>query len=123
MSVHDKLDAFGLHLRDTAIDQMLLHLEMRDAVAQQPANAIGLFKYSDRMPGARKLLRRSQTRGTRSHNCHPFASFELRGFRENPAFGPGPVDDRFLDVLNRHRRFTDAQHAGGLAGRGDKSSP
>jgi hypothetical protein len=37
-------DAFGLHHRETAIEMPLLHLELRDAVTQEPADPIGLLE-------------------------------------------------------------------------------
>ena len=38
--VHTKLHAFSLHLLDAAIDEMLFHLEVGNAIAQQSADAI-----------------------------------------------------------------------------------
>ena len=49
-------DALGLHLRDAAVDQVLFHLEVGDAVAQQAADAVGLFEQRHRVAGARQLL-------------------------------------------------------------------
>ncbi len=57
--------AFGLHLREAAVDVPLLHLELGNAVAQQAADAVGPLEHRDRVPGARELLRCSQTRRTR----------------------------------------------------------
>ena len=51
-----ELDAFCLHLLDTPVDQVFLHLEIRDAVAQQTADAVVLFKQNHRVTGARELL-------------------------------------------------------------------
>ena len=39
-----------------AVDQVLLHLEVGDAVAQQAADAVGLLEQRHRMAGARELL-------------------------------------------------------------------
>ena len=59
---------------------MLLHLEIRDAVAQQSADAVGLFENHDGMAGARQLLRRGQPRGPGPHDGHALAaSFTLGG--------------------------------------------
>ena len=55
-----KLHALGRHLLETAVDDALLHLEFRNAVTQQSANAIGLFVNRDPMSGAIQLLRRRQ---------------------------------------------------------------
>src|SRR5580692_8403337 len=63
MRVDDELYAFEPHLCDPAIDQVLLHLEIRDAVTEQPSYAIGFFKYGNGMSRARQLLRRGKSRG------------------------------------------------------------
>ena len=44
--------AFGLHLRDAAVEVALLHLELGDAVAQQPADAVGALEHGDVVAGA-----------------------------------------------------------------------
>ena len=50
-------DALGLHLRDAAVDVMLLHLEVGNAVAQQAAG-LGVFLVDVHVvAGARELLR------------------------------------------------------------------
>ena len=43
-----KVDALGLHLRHAAVDQVLLHLEVGDAVAQQAADAVALLEQRHR---------------------------------------------------------------------------
>ena len=62
----DELHTFGFHLRDASIDDVLLQLEVRDPVAQQPADAIGLLVDRNRVPGAPKLLGCRQTPPARS---------------------------------------------------------
>jgi hypothetical protein len=52
-----------LHLLDAAIDQPLLHLEIGDAVAQQPADAIILLEQDDAVSGPRQLLRTGKPAG------------------------------------------------------------
>ena len=64
--IGDELDAFGRHLLQAPVDPVLLHLEIRNAVAQQSADAVGFLKHRHRVPGARQLLRRRQPRRTRS---------------------------------------------------------
>jgi hypothetical protein len=49
-------DALGLHLRDATVDQ-LLHLEIRNAVAQQAAGLSEFLVDMHLMAGARELLR------------------------------------------------------------------
>ena len=50
------------HLLDAPVDEVLLHLEIRDAVAQQAADAVALLEHRDGVAGARQLLRGGQTR-------------------------------------------------------------
>src|SRR5262249_17299625 len=58
--------AFRLHLRDTARDDVLLHLEVGNAVREQAAG-LGIFlEYMDVMPGTGELLRAGEARRTRA---------------------------------------------------------
>jgi hypothetical protein len=47
MGVGRELHALGPHLFDAPVDQMLLHLEIRNAVAHQAADAVVLLAYSE----------------------------------------------------------------------------
>jgi hypothetical protein len=49
-------DALRRHLRHAAVDVMLLHLEVGDAVAQQPADPVVLLVEDHVMASARQLL-------------------------------------------------------------------
>ena len=51
-----ELHTLGLHLLDTTIEVLLLHLEFRDAIAQESTHTVGPLEHSDRVSGARKLL-------------------------------------------------------------------
>ena len=55
-------DAFALHLRDAAVDDPLLHLEVGDAVAQQAARLGELLVDVHVVAGARELLRAGEAR-------------------------------------------------------------
>ena len=50
--------AFGLHLLDAALDEVLLHLEVGDAVAEQAARLRVFLIDMHVMAGAGELLRR-----------------------------------------------------------------
>ena len=50
-------DAFRLHLFDAAVDVMLFHLEIGNAVAQQPAGLSPSLVDMDSVPSPRELLR------------------------------------------------------------------
>ena len=51
-----ELDALGHELLDPAVDQVLLELEVGDAVAQQPAGAVVALVHGHRVARARELL-------------------------------------------------------------------
>ena len=58
-----KHHALGFHLRDAPRDVVLLHLEVRNAVGEQPAGAGELLEQMHLMAGARELLRAGQAGG------------------------------------------------------------
>ena len=58
--------ALCLHLRDARVDVVLLHLEVRDAVAQQAADAVVALEDGDCVARARQLLGRREARGARA---------------------------------------------------------
>src|SRR5258708_3442387 len=118
MSAGPELDTFGHDLLDTAIDQVLFHLEIGNAVAQQAANAVGLLEYRDVVTGARKLLGGGETGGTGPDHCNALPAALLWRLGFDPAFAERMIDDAFLDLLDGHGWFVDAEHAGGFAGRG-----
>jgi hypothetical protein len=43
-------------LRDSAIDVVLLHLEVRNSVSQQPADAVVAFEYGNGVTCSSELL-------------------------------------------------------------------
>ena len=51
-----ELGALGLHLGEAPVEVALLHLELGDAVAQQPADAVGPLEHDDVVAGAGELL-------------------------------------------------------------------
>ena len=61
-----ELDALGLHLLDAAVDQVLFHLEVGDAVAQQAADAVALLEQRHGVAGAGELLGAGEARRGRS---------------------------------------------------------
>src|SRR5258706_510098 len=62
-----EMHALGLHLRDPAGDEVLLHLEIRDAVPQQSARLRELLINVDIMACARELLGAGKTSWARPH--------------------------------------------------------
>jgi hypothetical protein len=57
MRVGNERHALPAHLLQPPVDQMLLHLEMRNAVTQQAADAVRLLEHRHLVARARKLLR------------------------------------------------------------------
>ena len=100
----------------------LLHLEIGDAVAQQAADAVGLFEDGDGVAGARELLRGGEAGGSGTDDGDAFAGAHRRRLGLDPAFGEGAIDDGLLDVLDGDGRLVDAEHAGGFAGRGAEAA-
>jgi hypothetical protein len=73
MSAVMKHDAFRLHLRDTPVDVMLLHLEIRNAVAQEAACLGPALIDVNVMSGAGKLLCTGKTGRAGSDDCYCLA--------------------------------------------------
>jgi hypothetical protein len=117
MRVGDEGDAFGAHLLDAAIEDVLFKLEVGNAVAQQAADAVVLLIHGDGVAGAAQLLRGGQAAG-RCRRRRRACRCLLRRLGMNPALVPGALDDAALDELDGDGRLIDAEHAGGLARRG-----
>ena len=109
--------ALAAHLVQPPVEVLLLHLELGDAVAQQPADLVGPLVDRDRVAGAGQLLGGGQAGGAGADHGDRAAREPLRRLRPDEARLPGLVDDRDLDVLDGHRVLVDAEHAGGLARR------
>ncbi len=117
MAVRVELDAFGAHLGDAPVDHALLQLEIRDAVAQQAADARRLFEDLDLVAGAAELLGAGQAGRTGADHGDALAGMALGDLRLDPAFAPAALDDGMLDRLDRHRLADQVQRAGRLARR------
>src|SRR6185312_11715988 len=112
-----EFDPFGRHLLDAAVDQMLLHLEVGNAIAKQPADAVVLLEQRDGVAGAGELLGARHPGGARPDHGDPFAGAVRRDLRQDPAFRPTAVDDRAFDRFDRDRLLVDVERAGRLARR------
>ena len=72
----------------------------------------------DGVAGAAQLLRGGHARRAGADDGDAAAGLALGRQRLDPALLPGAVDDRVLDLLDRHRvALADLEHAGGLARR------
>ena len=108
-------DALGLELGQAAVQDGLLHFELGDAVAQEPARALGPLVDGHGVAGPGQLLGRGQAGRTRAHDGHRLAGAHRRQLRGDPALVPGPLDDLVLDPLDGHRQLVDPEHARRLA--------
>ncbi len=115
MRVGLELHTFRAQLFQAPVDEMLLHLEVRNAVAQQAANTVVLFEDRHFVPRTRQLLCRRQAGRPGPDHRDSLAGADLRGLRTYVAFLECPVDDRLFDLFDRHRRLVDSQHARGFA--------
>ena len=105
------------HLLDAPVEVALLHLELGDAVAEQPADAVGALVDDDLVAGPGELLGGGEAGGPGADDGDPLARDLGRRHRRDPALVPGPVDDRHLDLLDGDRVLVDAEHARALARR------
>ncbi len=110
-------DAFRLHLLHAPLDDLLLHLEVGDAIGQQAAGLGGFLVDVHLVAGARQLLGGGEARGPRADDRHPLSRLALRRLGRHPALGEGPVGDGTLDGLDGDRVVVDVERAGGLARR------
>lgn len=108
--------ALGAHLRETPVDERLVHLERRDAVPQQAAEPVGTFEDGHGMSGAGELLGRGETRRAGADDGDGSAGAADRGAGRHAAVGPRPVGDRPFDPFDRHTGgvVVPGQHAGGF---------
>ncbi len=112
-----ELGPLGQHLLQPPLKMVLLHLELGDAVAHQPARPVGPLVHGDRVPGPGQLLGRGQPGGPRTDHRDRLAGQPLRRPRRREALLPRPVGDRALDVLDGDGRLVDRQHTPRLARR------
>ncbi len=105
----------GLQLGQPAIEHRLLHLEFRDAVAQEPAGSLRSLEHGDGVAGPCQLLGDRQAGRARADDGDRLAGAHRRRLRGHPALGPGALHDLVLDPLNGDRVLVDPEDAGGLA--------
>ncbi len=106
------------HLLDPAVHLVLLQLERRDAVPEQPAEAVVPLVHRDGVPGPGELLRAGQPGRSGADHRHRPVRLPFRRQRAHPALVPGVLGDGRFHVLDGHRVGVDGQHAAALAGRG-----
>ena len=122
MRVSHKLHALGFHLLQAPINNALLHLELRNAVAQQATDAVGLFVNRDPMPGAIQLLRRRQSRRAGADDSDFLPRAHFWRLRANESFREASIHNALFNLLDGHGRRVDAEHASRFARRGTNAS-
>ena len=120
--VGDELHAFGGHLFEAAVDDVLFQLELGDAVAQQSADAVCFFVDRDRVSGAAKLLSRGQTCRAGTDDGDFLSRAKLRRLGTDPAFRNPRSTMFFSFCLIVTGGCIDAEHARSFAGSGADAS-
>ena len=119
LDAEPELDALGGELADAALDELLLDLELRHAEAHEAAGRLVALVDRDPLACARELLGAGETGRPGADHRNAPSRRRGGGQRHDPALGPGAVDDRELDLLDRDGvAFVDLEHARRLAGRG-----
>ena len=109
-------DAFAFHLRDAQVDGLLLHLEIGNAVAQQPAGLGEFFVDVHVVAGPPELLRASHAGGTGTDDRDALAGLHRRRLGLEP-LGDGVVGDGAFDGLDGDRIVVEVERARRLARR------
>ena len=117
-----ELDPFGHHQRQPAIDEALLELELRNAVAKQPADPIGALEDGHLVPDFVELVGSGEAGRPRADDGDALARAYDGRPRLNPVVLERVLDDRELNRLDRHRVVVDAEHARAFARRRAQSS-
>src|SRR5262252_10165058 len=103
MGTGDKLHAFCAHLLEAAINDVLLQLELWNAVAKQAADAIRLLVDGDRVSCPAELLCRRETRRSGADDRDALAAPVLRNHRMNPSLEEAAFNYVLFVLLDRHR--------------------
>ena len=109
--------ALGRDLVDAAVDAVLLHLEVGNAVAHEPAGARLPLVDVDLVAGPRQLLGGGKARRSGPDDADRLAGEDRGHLRGDPTHLPGLVGDRLLDGLDGDRDVLEVQRAGLFAGR------
>ena len=111
-----ELHSLGGHLLQAAVDNVLLQLEIGDAVAQEAAHAVVLLEEHDLVAGADQLLGGGQSGRAGADHGHAAGALLPGVDGPDPALLEGPLRNLVFDLLDGDRRVVDGQRAGGFAG-------
>ncbi len=105
----DEPGALRAHLLEPTLEVALFHLELGDAVAQQPADPVGPLEDRHVVTGPGELLRGGEAGRAGADHRDGRPTADHRRLRSHPALGKGAVDDLDLDLL-------DGDGTGGIGG-------
>ena len=108
-------DALGLHLLHAPVDEVLLHLEVGDAVAQQPAEAVVLLEHVTSWPARASCWRRRGRPGPSRRRRRACRSCVVGRLAARSSLPPSRGRRSRLDGLDRHRVVVDVERARRLA--------
>ncbi len=103
--------ALGFHLRDAPVNDVLLHLEVGNAVAQQAAGLGPALEDMDVVAGAGELLRAGHAGRSGADDGDLLAGLLRRQFGLDPAALEGAVGDRAFDGLDGDRVVVEIERA------------
>jgi hypothetical protein len=107
---------------NSAINVVLLHLEIRYAVPQQSTNSVVSFKYGNRVACACELLGGSEASGPTPDNGDCFTCEAIRHLRQNKAFVKCLINYAHLNFFDGDCWLVYAENACILAGRWTNST-
>ena len=117
MSIGHKLHAFGFHLFEAPVQDVLFHLELGNSVTEQSSDSVGLLVNRDPVPGAIQLLRGRETCRPGADDCYFLSCTEFWRLRTNESLFPSALDNAFFNLLDRDSGLIDSKYACGLARR------
>src|SRR5262249_59656804 len=91
-------DAFLFHQTQAAVEMALFHLELGDAVAEQPADALGALEHDDRVSRPVELLGDREAGRARADDRDFLPRARAGRLGPDPALLERVTDDRDLDV-------------------------
>ena len=92
--------ALGRQQIETAIEHALLHLEFRNAIAQQPADPVRLLEHRHAMAGGVELRGRREAGRSRADNGRFLPRPRGGRLRNDPALVERAIDNGQLDRLD-----------------------
>ena len=111
-------DALRLEDRAAAVDERLVELEARDAVAQESADVRAALEDRHRPAAAPQRHGRREPGRARADDRRAPPVLRRRRARDDPAALERGVDDPLLRLAHHHRLLVELVHAGRLAERG-----